>query len=106
MELKFESIEELEKFIVEQLGYVKKDENNKKTNKDEENEKFALVTVKECPYGFTYCPYNNPVKTIDPYTPTYPLYCSKTDTKIQEENSRIEATKSIDIKDLSEKNLK
>lgn len=96
MELKFESIEELEEFVVKKLGYVKKDENEK-------NEKFVPITVKECPYGFTYCPYNNPVKTIDPYTPTYPLYCSKTDKKIQEENSRIEATKSIDIKDLSEK---
>lgn len=99
MELKFESIEELEEFVVKKLGYVKKDENEK-------NEKFVPITVKECPYGFTYCPYNNPVKTIDPYTPTYPLYCSKTDKKIQEENSRIEATKSIDIKDLSEKSLK
>ena len=96
MELKFESIEEFEEFVVKKLGYVKKDENEK-------NEKFIPITVKECPYGFTYCPYNNPVKTIDPYTPTYPLYCSKTDKKIQEENSRIEATKSIDIKDLSEK---
>ena len=96
MELKFESIEEFEEFVVKKLGYVKKDKNEK-------NEKFIPITVKECPYGFTYCPYNNPVKTIDPYTPTYPLYCSKTDKKIQEENSRIEATKSIDIKDLSEK---
>lgn len=106
MELRFESIEELEKFVVEKLGYMKRDENSKETDKDEKNEKFIPITVKECPYGFTYCPYNNPVKTIDPYTPTYPLYCSKTDTKMQEENSRIEATKSVDIKDLSEKNLK
>lgn len=99
MELKFESIEEFEEFVVKKLGYVKKDENEK-------NEKFIPITVKECPYGFTYCPYNNPVKTIDPYTPTYPLYCNKTDTKIQEEIPRIENTKSVNIKDLSKKNLK
>ena len=98
MELKFESIEEFEEFVVKKLGYVKKDKNEK-------NEKFIPITVKECPYGFTYCPYNNPVKTIDSHT-AYPLYCSKTDTKIQEEIPRIENIKSVNIKDLSKKNLK
>ena len=103
MELKFESIEELEEFVVKKLGYVKKDKNEK----NEKNEKFIPITVKECPYAFTYCPYNNPVKTIDSYyIPTSPLYCSKTDTKIQEEIPRIENTKSVNIKDLSKKNLK
>lgn len=104
MELKFESIEELEKFIVEQLGYVKND--NKETNQDEGNEKFVPIAVKECPYGFTYCPYNNPVRTIDPYTPTYPLYCGKTDTNVQENNSCVKSINSVNIRDLSEKNSK
>ena len=37
MELRFESIEELEKFVVEKLGYMKRDENSKETDKDEKN---------------------------------------------------------------------
>ena len=102
MELKFESIEEFEEFVVKKLGCVKKDENEK----NEKNEKFIPITVKECPYGFTYCPYNNPVKTIDSYIPTSPLCCNKTDTKIQEEIPRIEDIKSVNIKDLSKKNFK
>ena len=99
MELKFDSLEELEKFIVEELGYIKK--NGIKEEKENENNPITL-TIKECPYGFLYCPYN---KKIDPYTQTYPLYCKQNSTtNVQNNDSNISVQNAVNIKDLSKEN--
>lgn len=100
MELKFNGLEELEKFVVEKLGYIKGDEKNEEERRKENNP--ITLTIKECPYGFLYCPYN---RKIDPYSPTYPLYCSQNTTAdTQNNDSNISVRNSVNIKDLSKEN--
>lgn len=71
MELKFENIQELEKFI-EKLGYVKKDKKEELQVEELQIKDNPLtLTIKECPYGFMFCPYN---KIVDPYKPLSPFY--------------------------------
>lgn len=101
MELKFESIQELEKFI-EKMGYVKNEEQKEKEEELQENSPLTL-TIKECPYGFVYCPYN---RKIDPYSPASPFYYNQgTITSLQNnENSAICKKKEINIEKLSKEN--
>ena len=88
MEIKFNSIDELETFIIEKLGYVKADSDN--TNKELN---YKPIIVKECPYGFTHCPYN---RDISPYNPI--LTQTYVDTSKNTDNGSV----TINMKDISQ----
>ena len=93
MEIKFNSIEEIEKFVTERLGYVKADADGKPEEKP-----YKPVIIKECPYGLVNCPYN---KNIPPYNPILtPITYSDTSSSVGTDNNSV----TVKIKDVKNNN--
>lgn len=92
MELKFNTIEELEEFVLK-LGYVKLDENEKPIVPDSKP-----IIIEKCPYGHVVCPYHT--DRILPYNPySNPIVTFNGDTETTSKNGSI----TVDMKNIKNK---